>query len=447
MSQYVFYVRGMHCPTCPLLIEESLDNLHGVSQVEADLSRRTCQMEVDTAIWPEMPPLVAAINERVTEHGFTFATEPFKGLQLDGTWKDWLGGLVLGALAWFAVSHLSDTSILPNLQGILLPLSVGFAASLSSCLALTGSVILGFTANYQSGNQKSAALGVNISLQTGRLIAFALLGGLLGLVGGSLYLQGTTVALVYFFIALVLFSLGLSILGLGRQLFAFVRLPSSLSLISRLQKGKGAFAPFIAGAFTFFLPCGFALSMMLQAVQSQSFMQGAITMLLFALGTLPVLLVVGFTASISQKRNMLLLKKALGFMILAFALSTVQSGLAYLNHKGNVLEEEASHSQQDFSKALGKQTIHMKVTSNAFMPRRLTIKAGHEITWIITGDGVSNCTNRIIVPDLGINQPIRDGETVVRFLAPEKPGLVRFSCWMAMVTGAFSVEEANAKEE
>ncbi len=449
METKLLHVRGMHCPTCPLLIEESLSGLPGLGAVQANLGRHTCEVEVLAGAFADDEALLAAINERVRPHGFRMGLEPFRGLALEGGWHEWLGGLALAAVVAALIFYGGSALHLPEATGLLLPLSLGFAASLSTCLALTGSIIIAFTANYRNLGEtgKGAVLGVNMALQAGRLAAFFGLGGLLGWLGASLHLQGNTLSIFYIVIGLLLFSLALGMLGLGRSVFSLLRLPSSLTLIKALQGRKSLVLPALAGALTFFLPCGFAISMMLEVVKSGSFGGGAVTMLLFALGTLPVLLLVGMTASFSQGPGHGLLKKTVAFLVLAFAFNAFYTAAGYYGYAGNILDPVPSVADSGQKEAglsnLPRQTVEMTVTANAFKPRRISIRPGHLITWIIRGDNISNCTNRLIVPELNINQPIKNGETVVTFVAPDKPGPVRFSCWMAMVTGAFVVENTS----
>jgi plastocyanin domain-containing protein len=70
----------------------------------------------------------------------------------------------------------------------------------------------------------------------------------------------------------------------------------------------------------------------------------------------------------------------------------------------------------------------------------LRLKAGVPVEWVIYGDQVTGCTNRIIVPSLNISQPVTQGRTQTVTFTPTKKGEIRFSCWMGMVRGAFQVE-------
>lgn len=67
-------------------------------------------------------------------------------------------------------------------------------------------------------------------------------------------------------------------------------------------------------------------------------------------------------------------------------------------------------------------------------------KKGVPVRWVIKGDNITGCTNKIIIPSLGISQALNAGDNIVRF-TPNKAGEIPFSCWMGMVRGKFVVSE------
>jgi plastocyanin domain-containing protein len=58
---------------------------------------------------------------------------------------------------------------------------------------------------------------------------------------------------------------------------------------------------------------------------------------------------------------------------------------------------------------------------------------------VIKGDAITGCTNKIIVPSLGISRALVSGDNIVNFIT-DKIGEVHFSCWMGMVRGKFIIE-------
>jgi len=85
------------------------------------------------------------------------------------------------------------------------------------------------------------------------------------------------------------------------------------------------------------------------------------------------------------------------------------------------------------------QTVEMHAKYSGWDPATIHIKAGALVTWIIWGDELTSCTNRIVVPSLSISQALTVGKNVITFTAPAT-GTVPFSCWMGMVQGQFIVD-------
>jgi plastocyanin domain-containing protein len=101
----------------------------------------------------------------------------------------------------------------------------------------------------------------------------------------------------------------------------------------------------------------------------------------------------------------------------------------------------------------GYQIIRMDVTRYGWEPDRFILKKGVPVRWIITGKEINSCNNAIVVPDLGLNFPVKSGEQVIEF-TPTKEGLISWGCWMGMIPGTFlvnnnvdlSVKETSEKE-
>jgi plastocyanin len=85
------------------------------------------------------------------------------------------------------------------------------------------------------------------------------------------------------------------------------------------------------------------------------------------------------------------------------------------------------------------QTVEMHVKYSGWDPATIHVKAGARVTWIIWGDEITSCTNRIVVPSLSISQALTSGKNVITFTAPAA-GTVPFACWMNMVRGQFIVD-------
>ncbi|KKP83410.1 MAG: hypothetical protein UR85_C0004G0004 [Candidatus Nomurabacteria bacterium GW2011_GWF2_35_66] len=98
-----------------------------------------------------------------------------------------------------------------------------------------------------------------------------------------------------------------------------------------LAKLNHTLTPLLVGIATFFLPCGFTQSMQVYTLSTGSFMNGALTMLAFALGTLPVLALVSFSSfSIKNNKNSGIFFKTAGIIVILFAIMNILNSLVII---------------------------------------------------------------------------------------------------------------------
>lgn len=293
-------------------------------------------------------------------------------------------------------------------------------------------------------------------------MGFALLGGLLGLTGGGIALSGRAISVLTIAVGFLTLALGLSLLGVAPGGIA-ARLPHRFRrrvqrTLDMLAASPHPASPVVLGAATFFLPCGFTLSMQALALASGSFDRGAVIMGAFALGTAPVLFGVGLAGAWTKRRGGVILARAAGLIVVAFAVLSILSGASLFGFTGNVLESSATKAAPplpadgsltnvpapnpplaETTSAGGVektvQRVTMKVLASSFEPAVIRVKAGIPVEWTIIGENPSGCTGRILLPNMDEPIPIAKGESqVIRFTA-DKPGSIAFSCWMGMVRG------------
>ncbi|MEI6710739.1 MAG: sulfite exporter TauE/SafE family protein [bacterium] len=163
---------------------------------------------------------------------------------------------------------------------------------------------------------------------SGRILGFALLGGILGLVGKAIGISLFFSSILGLVAALVMIILGLNLAGVYKK--STVTLPSSL--FSFFRKKEGSFlAPLLIGIGTFFLPCGFTQSMQISALSSGSFIGGFSLMLFFALGTFPVLALLSFgSASFARSKYAPLFFKSVGIVVIGLGTFSLITGLTSL---------------------------------------------------------------------------------------------------------------------
>jgi sulfite exporter TauE/SafE len=167
----------------------------------------------------------------------------------------------------------------------------------------------------------------------GRLVAFFVLGGVIGMIGSAFQLGTFGTFLMTFVVALVMLVLGINLL----DIFPWAKklqptLPKFLSShLLQIKKVNHTFTPVVLGIVTFFLPCGFTQSMQIYSLTTGSFWGGASTMFVFALGTLPVLALLSFSSlSIHDKATSGVFFKTAGLVVIFFALFNLINSLVII---------------------------------------------------------------------------------------------------------------------
>ena len=327
MSQtYTFHVQGMHCNSCVVLTEENLKVLPGVTSVKADLAHHQVTVTGEFAVPPE--ELIQSLAKLMPE-GYTLSLEK---RAVSRNWHEFTYALPI-AVVLIAGFYLLQKANLVNLIGgegavnYGTSLLIGLIASVSSCLAVVGGLVLSLSASYAKEGSRTKP---QVIFHIGRLGAFFLLGGLIGVLGKSFALGSSGMAILGVVIGLVMLILGINLL----DVFHFTKrlqltMPKVFSRYTlRNSATTHVLAPLLVGIATFFLPCGFTQSMQVYTLSTGSFLVGGLTMLVFALGTLPVLALLSFSSfSIANKPWKGVFFKTAGLIVIALALFNLINSL------------------------------------------------------------------------------------------------------------------------
>ena len=327
MNQATLYVNGIHCQACVVLIDDILGSVPGVTQAKSDLARKQVVLTGDFTDTPD--ELAARLTPLIAQHGYTLSTEVANHRT---KWNEFTYAVPIAAAIVGLFIGLQKLGLI-NLIGsgevsYTTALIIGLVASTSSCLAVVGGLVLSVAAASAKAGGRSSS---QFLFHSGRLVGFFILGGALGAIGKSFTLGfygNLTLSLV---VALVMFSLGLNLLEIFPK-FQKLRLslPASFGkIITKNTSLTHMLAPLLLGVATFFLPCGFTQSMQLYTLTTGDFWKGALTMLTFALGTLPVLAVLSFTSfSIMSKPWRGAFFKTTGLVVITLALLNLSQSLA-----------------------------------------------------------------------------------------------------------------------
>lgn len=326
MKNYKFYVTGTHCASCKILIEDILNEQPFVVKSNVNLKNETVEIEMNTE--QNIDEIATILTDKIKSNGYSLSAEKElnKNKKDDVIWKAIPIGLVF--LVLFFILQKSGILNL-GIGGKTTPMTsfiVGLIASVSSCLAIVGGLVLSLSAKISEDNISDTK--TFILFHTGRLVSFALLGGVLGLIGNAIGISFTFSAILGIVASIVMLLLGLNLVGVFKK--SKVTLPSGVFNFFRKVEHK-TLTPLIIGFATFFLPCGFTQAMQVAAISSGSFMSGLLIMFAFSLGTLPVLSILSFgSASFAHGKHAPLFFKSAGVVVVGLGIFALLAGLAGL---------------------------------------------------------------------------------------------------------------------
>lgn len=326
MKTYTFHVSGTHCASCKIFIEDTLNEQIGIKNANVDLKNEI--VSVETTLDKSQHKLAEILTEKIKHNGYSLSVEK-KTREKSAQGIIWQAlPIGLGFLILFFL--LQKSGILNvGLGGQVTPVTsfiIGLIASVSSCLAIVGGLVLSLSAKISQDNISDTKTFV--SFHVGRLVSFAVLGGLLGAIGGAIGINFTLTAMLGLLASIVMLLLGLNLVGVFEK--NKIAIPGGIfSFFKRIE--HKTFAPLTLGFATFFLPCGFTQSMQVSALSSGSFISGLLIMTAFAFGTLPMLALLSFgSASFAHGRHAPLFFKSAGVVVIGLGLFAFLSGLAGL---------------------------------------------------------------------------------------------------------------------
>ena len=328
MKTYTFHVSGTHCASCKILIEDILNDEKDVQKARVNLKQET--VEITTEIERDPQQFANELTEKTRANGYTLSLEKNTEVKKESAtiWQALPSGL--GFLVLFFLLQKSGILNL-GIGGATTPatsLIIGLIASVSSCLAIVGGLILSLSAKVAQDEGSRTSKKQFVLFHGGRLVGFAVLGGVLGLIGRAIGVSFTFSAILGIIASSVMILLGLNLVGIIKK--NKVALPTGIFAYFRKIE-HSTFAPILVGVGTFFLPCGFTQSMQIAALSSGSFASGLLIMLSFALGTLPMLGLLSFSSvSFAQSKHAPLFFKSAGVVVIGLGIFALLAGLAGL---------------------------------------------------------------------------------------------------------------------
>lgn len=192
-------------------------------------------------------------------------------------------------------------------------MTLGFLGSFGHCVGMCGPLTVAFSLSQQRQETPHwrSSLGFHVLLNLGRIISYALVGAALGGVGSVLIASGQLAGIGSGLRQGMAILTGLMLIWFGLVQIKPDFLPR-LPILHPLQGGLHQrlssamtqlsmetrwWTPVMLGGVWGLIPCGFLYAAQIKAAETGDLFLGAATMLAFGLGTMPMMLGVGVSAS------------------------------------------------------------------------------------------------------------------------------------------------------
>jgi sulfite exporter TauE/SafE/copper chaperone CopZ len=443
-------IEGMTCRTCERRIEREVSRIPGVVSARASATRGRVEV-VATSRIPD-----AAVAGAIEAAGYAVGRNPWLAHD-PRAWLAAAGGLALiVAIAVVAegTGLLGFASGIGDIRegGLLVAGLLGLAAGVSTCMALTGGLVLALSAAFTASRPPNAAAGLALRLRptvvflAGRVAGFAILGAALGSLGSVVVLPPLVVATLMIAVAVVMTILGVRLTGLSPRVAAWSpTLPGGLGRwfgvddggVRRYSDRRAA----VLGAATFFLPCGFTQAVQVYALSTGSPLMAGAIMAVFALGTAPGLLALGGLPAVLPARQQPAVLRVIGVVVLGFAMLNAAAGLRLIGFTPSIGAGETAGVAPTVTVENGVQTLRTFQLATGYMPADAALYAGMPTRWIVESLDAQSCAVFLQVPSLGLAVTLHAGENAIE-LPPLEPGRVAYTCSMGMYGGQLTVVDA-----
>lgn len=448
MKHEKLYISGMTCINCQTRIASALNNRSGITEVSVSYETGTAEFSYD--------PKMVSLDQIITMIGDLGYEASAQNTSKKKVILKAVREIMIIVVLFFLLqrcgilNRLVPNSLADSEMGYGMLFVIGLITSVH-CIAMCGGINLSQTLQKDTSTEISKIMFRNtLEYNIGRVVSYTVIGGVLGAVGalagiGS-SLQTSTLfqGILKLFAGIIMVVMGVNMLGIfpGLRRLA-VHIPN-FNKKTKQKSGRKLRTPFFIGLCNGLMPCGPLQSMQVVALASGNPLTGALSMLCFSLGTVPLMLGFGSAVSMLGKRFTRQVLKAGAILVVVMGLSMMVQGgtLSGLNSKvtGTLMAENT-----DVDKKNTDETQHITSTLQAGRSYPdITVKAGEPVKWTVEApDGsVNGCNYKIIQQDLGIEYAFDEGENVIEF-TPEKAGTYTYTCWMGMITGKIYVERES----
>jgi len=357
------------------------------------------------------------------------------------------------------------------MNDIMIALVTGLTTGGLSCLAVQGGLLASSLASQVEldiqnqpaavgkKQKKTAALPLSVGKRvhlarpillflSAKLLAYTLLGLLLGALGSVLQLNPISRGILQVAVGIFMLGSALRMLNVHPifRIFA-IEPPASLRRwIRKLSKGSdSALTPLFLGVITVLIPCGVTQAMMALAVGSGNAVNGAAILFAFTLGASPLFFIAAYLTTRLGTILERYFTRFVAALVLILGLISIDAGLTVMGapfSPSNLMirlsaPQGIAAGSGNESTPNGAYELVVNATNTGYQPEYLQAPANQPLHLVVNTQGTYSCSRAFTVPELNMNQMLPATGSVSFDIPPQKTGkTLYFSCSMGMYGGA-----------
>jgi plastocyanin domain-containing protein/sulfite exporter TauE/SafE/copper chaperone CopZ len=433
IKREIIKVYDMTCTSCESRVERSLKKVDGVIEAKASYSAQQVTVEYDIEFCTK-----EQLKEAIKKAGYS--TENSNKIK-------YVGFFVVVAAILLLGNSTSGFDMNEKLNGAsyLVLFVVGMLTSIH-CVGMCGGIMLTQSVGKENKSKLQSIMPA-ILYNAGRVTSYTIIGGIVGALGSVFSLSLNVKAGLQIFAGIFMVMMGLNMAGFSLFRKFNIKLPWSACSVKKKPK-----TPYLVGVLNGLMPCGPLQTMQLYALGTGSAFNGALSMFLFSLGTVPLMLLFGAISGFLSKGYTKQLLKFSGFLVILLGVIMGNRGLALAGVgvpnfdtitqtlTSGTTAEAASANIAKPTIENGVQVIKMTADNNGYTPNVFYVEKNKPVKWIINGSQLNSCNNAVVASSLNIQKTLKSGENIIEFTAGDKD--INFSCWMGMIRGVIKVTDS-----
>lgn len=420
MKKIYIKIEGMHCINCENTIKYALMSDKDIKRVSFDgfIAVVTCENRL------REEKLIKVINDLGYYTRREYISDNIENLKDNIKLKEFviiLLSIIIICFLLYKIFGYNVFNMIPTIDSSITYGMLFVTGLLTSihCVSMCGSINLVASINNENKREFKRPILYNL----GRIISYTVVGGLVGFLGKVISINNVVSGIIIIIASMIMLLMSLTMLNIIKVRFKFFKYKVSNR------------NPFIIGLFNGLMPCGPLQAMQVYALTTGSIFKGTISMLLFGLGTVPLMLFTGVIFSSMKGKTKILINKIASVLILVLSIIMLNRGLLSLN-----IDLFKNNNYGDYVKTTiknGYQEIEFNLNYDNY--EDIIVQKGVPVKIInVSEDKLTGCNNEIIISKYNIKKKLEVGVNVIEF-TPKDEETFSYTCWMNMIKNNIKV--------